>query len=272
MNPQPLPASAEKRKPKVVVVMPAYNAGRTLRMTYTDLPQDSVDMVILVDDGSTDDTVAIARELHLKLFLHDRNYGYGANQKTCYTEALRAGADIVVMVHPDYQYDPRLLPEVIRPIQDGRADVVLGSRLKSGSALSGGMPWWKYVSNRFLTGVENGVFGLRLSEYHTGYRAYRREVLETVNFQLNADKFIFDQEIMAQFVEAGFRIAEVPVPTRYFAEASSAGFLPSLRYGFGILWLVARYLAHRSSLWPQRQFQSLRSRYREVASTESRVT
>ncbi len=256
-------------KPKVVVVMPAYNAGRTLRMTYTELPQESVDMVILVDDGSTDDTVAVARELNLKLFLHDRNYGYGANQKTCYTEALRAGADIVVMVHPDYQYDPRLLPEIVKPIQDGSADVVLGSRLKSGSALSGGMPWWKYVSNRFLTGVENLVFGLHLSEYHTGYRAYRREVLETVNFQLNADKFIFDQEIMAQFIEAGFRIAEVPVPTRYFAEASSAGFVPSLRYGLGILWLMARYVAHRSALWPQRQFQSLRGRYRELSPTRT---
>lgn len=251
-------------QPKVVVVMPAYNAARTLRMTYMELPQDSVDMVILVDDGSTDDTVAIARELNLKLFLHDRNYGYGANQKTCYTEALRAGADIVVMVHPDYQYDPRLLPEILQPIQQGTADVVLGSRLKSGAALSGGMPWWKYLSNRFLTGVENTVFGLQLSEYHTGYRAYRREVLETVNFALNADKFIFDQEIMAQVVEAGFRIAEVAVPTRYFAEASSASFLASVRYGVGILWLVARYVLHRSGRWPQRQFQSLRHRYRAL--------
>jgi len=253
-------------RPKVVVVMPAYNAARTLRMTYMELPHDRVDMVILVDDGSTDDTVAVARELNLKLFLHDRNYGYGANQKTCYTEALRAGAEIVVMVHPDYQYDPRLLPDVIHPIQNGEADVVLGSRLKSGSALSGGMPWWKYVSNRFLTGVENVTFGLHLSEYHTGYRAYRREVLETVNFSLNADKFIFDQEIMAQIVEAGFRVAEVPVPTRYFAEASSAGFFPSLRYGMGILWLVMRYEAHRRKWLPQRQFQSLRGRYRELAS------
>ena len=260
----PAPVAVERQRPKVVVVMPAYNAGRTLRMTYTELPHEQVDMVILVDDGSTDDTVAVARELNLKLFLHDRNYGYGANQKTCYTEALRAGAEIVVMVHPDYQYDPRLLPEIIAPIQQGAADVVLGSRLKSGSALSGGMPWWKYVSNRFLTGVENTVFGLDLSEYHTGYRAYRREVLETVNFSLNADQFIFDQEIMAQIVEAGFRISEVPVPTRYFAEASSAGFVPSVRYGCGILWLVARYVAHRRGFWRQRQFQSLRNRYRQL--------
>jgi glycosyltransferase involved in cell wall biosynthesis len=252
-------------RPKVVVVMPAYNAARTLRMTYMELPHDSVDMVILVDDGSTDDTVAVARELTLKLFLHDRNYGYGANQKTCYAEALRAGADIIVMVHPDYQYDPRLLPELVHPIQRGEADVVLGSRLKSGSALSGGMPWWKYVSNRLLTGVENWIFGLRLSEYHTGYRAYRHEVLETVNFALNADKFIFDQEIIAQIVEAGFRIAEVPVPTRYFAEASSASFLASVRYGLGILWLMTRFVLHRSGRWPQRQFQSLRHRYRELS-------
>jgi glycosyltransferase involved in cell wall biosynthesis len=255
---------AAASRPKVVVVMPAYNAAQTLRMTYMELPHDSVDMVILVDDGSTDDTVAVARELNLKLFLHDRNYGYGANQKTCYAEALRAGAEIIVMVHPDYQYDPRLLPDLVHPIQRGEADVVLGSRLKSGSALSGGMPWWKYVSNRFLTAVENWVFGLQLSEYHTGYRAYRREVLETVNFALNADKFIFDQEIIAQIVQAGFRISEVPVPTRYFAEASSASFFASVRYGFGILWLVTRFLLHRSGRWSQRQFQSLRNRYRAM--------
>jgi len=258
-----------ERPPGVVVVMPAYNAGRTLRMTYKDLPHEHVDMVILVDDYSSDDTVAVARELNLNIFLHDRNYGYGANQKTCYTEALRAGAQIVVMVHPDYQYDPRLLPDVIAPIQRGEADVVLGSRLKSGSALSGGMPWWKYVSNRFLTGVENYVFGLHLSEYHTGYRAYRREVLETVNFTLNSDKFIFDQEIMAQIVEAGFRVAEVPVPTRYFAEASSASFLASSRYGLGILSLMGKYVLHRRGVMRQRQFESLRNRYR-AAGTEPR--
>jgi len=259
--------SGAERSPrsKVVVVMPAYNAARTLRMTYMELPQEKVDMVILVDDGSTDDTVRIARELKLRIFLHDRNYGYGANQKTCYREALRAGADIVVMVHPDYQYDPRLLPDLIRPIEDGAADVVLGSRLKGGSPLLGGMPWWKYVSNRFLTGVENRILGLRLSEYHTGYRAYRREVLETVNFAANSDSFIFDQEILTQIADARFRIGEVGVPTRYFAEASSVGLVPSIRYGCGILWLMARYVCHRRGLWVQRQFQSLRKRYREVS-------
>jgi glycosyltransferase involved in cell wall biosynthesis len=266
-----IPAANVGTRPKVVVVMPAYNAARTLRMTYMELPRDSVDMVILVDDGSTDDTVNVARALDLKLFLHNRNYGYGANQKTCYAEALRADADIVVMVHPDYQYDPRLLPDLVHPIQRGETDVVLGSRLKSGSALSGGMPWWKYISNRFLTGVENRVFGLHLSEYHTGYRAYRRQVLECVNFAANSDTFIFDQEIIAQIVEAGFRIAEVPVPTRYFAEASSASFLASVRYGLGILWLMGRYLLHSSGYWPQRQFQSLRSRYREFVSAAEKA-
>lgn len=257
-----VPATADK--PRVVVVMPAYNAGRTLHMTYMELPHERVDTVILVDDASSDDTVKVARDLKLKIFVHARNYGYGANQKTCYAEALKAGADVVVMVHPDYQYDPTLLPEIIAPIERGEADVVLGSRLKSGSALQGGMPWWKYISNRFLTGVENRTFRLRLSEYHTGYRAYTRQALETVNFRFNSDKFIFDQEIMAQFVDAGFRIEEVAVPTRYFPEASSASFLASSRYGLGILWLMARYLAHRSGLWRQKQFESLRARYSEV--------
>lgn len=244
-------------RPRVVVVMPAFNAGRTLQMTYRALPLDAVDMVILVDDASTDNTVAIARDLNLKLFLHDRNYGYGANQKTCYREALRAGAEIVVMVHPDYQYDPTLLPDVIRPIQNGEADVVLGSRLKAGAPLSGGMPWWKFIANRFLTKVENWAFGLNLSEYHTGYRAYSRRVLETVDFESNADQFIFDQEIIAQFVQAGFRIAEVPVPTRYFAEASSISFVAGVRYGLGILWLLGRFAMHRKNLWSQRQFEGL---------------
>src|SRR5688572_333807 len=195
---------------KVVVVMPAYNAAKTLHMTYADLPRDMVDLVILVDDGSSDATARIARDLGLELFVHNKNYGYGANQKTCYREALRAGADIVVMVHPDYQYDPTLLPEVIRPIRDGKADVVLGSRLLGGlHPMKQGMPWWKYIANRFLTGLENLAFGLQLSEYHTGYRAFRREVLEAVNLQMNSDKFIFDQEILAQIVNLKFRVAEV---------------------------------------------------------------
>jgi len=215
---------------KVVVVMPAYNAGRTLRLTYEELPKDTVSLVILVDDGSTDGTLEVARQLGLEIFVHNRNYGYGANQKTCYAEALRAGADVVVMVHPDYQYDPRLVPQLIDPIVRGEADVVFGSRLKSGSALAQGMPWWKYFSNRFLTNLENRTFDLSLSEFHTGYRAFRREVLETVNLALNSDGFIFDQEIVAQIVACGYRIAEIAVPTRYFPDASSASFSASTGY------------------------------------------
>ena len=249
------------REHKVVVVMPAFNAAKTLHMTYAELPQDVVDLVIVVDDGSSDETAKIARELGLELFVHNRNYGYGANQKTCYREALKAGADIIVMVHPDYQYDPTLLPEVIQPIERGEADVVLGSRLLGGDPMKQGMPWWKYVSNRFLTWLENAVFGLRLAEYHTGYRAYRREALEIVNLEMNSDNFIFDQEIMAQFVAAGLRVAEIPVPTRYFPAASSASFVQSSIYGLSIVWLLARYLLHRAGLARSRKFESLRRRY-----------
>ena len=252
-------------QPKVVVVMPAYNAARTLHMTYAELPHDLVDLVILVDDASSDKTAAIARELGLELFIHNRNYGYGANQKTCYREALRAGADIIVMVHPDYQYDPKLLPEIIQPIQEGKADVVLGSRLLGASPMQQGMPWWKFVSNRFLTWLENAVFGLKLSEYHTGYRAFRRAALELVNLDMNSDKFIFDQEIMAQMVELKLRFAEVPVPTRYFTEASSASFWQSSVYGCSILWLLLRYVIHHAGIFRQRQFESLTARYRDVA-------
>ncbi len=255
---------AETGAPKVVVVMPAYNAGRTLRMTYEELPKDAVSLVILVDDGSTDATLEVARQLGLEIFVHNRNYGYGANQKTCYAEALRAGAEIVVMVHPDYQYDPRLVPQIIEPILRGEADVVLGSRLKSGSALRQGMPWWKYVSNRFLTGLENRAFGLSLSEFHTGYRAFRREVLETVNFGANSDGFVFDQEIVAQVVAARFRIAEIAVPTRYFPEASSASFWASCVYGLRILSVLFWYTLHRGGLRRSRRFDSLRARYSKL--------
>jgi glycosyltransferase involved in cell wall biosynthesis len=257
-------------KPKVVVVMPAYNAAKTLHMTYADLPRDMVDLVILVDDGSKDETTRVARDLGLELFVHNRNYGYGANQKTCYREALRAGADIVVMVHPDYQYDPRLLPEIIRPIQEGHADVVLGSRLMGDHPMKQGMPWWKYYANRFLTGLENSAFGLKLSEYHTGYRAFRRNVLESVNLQMNSDKFIFDQEILAQIVSLNLRITEVPVPTRYFAQASSASFIASTRYGLSILWLLVRYTLHSKGLVRQRRFESLERRYHHGAMAAGR--
>lgn len=250
-----------KESPKVIVVMPAYNAAKTLHMTYADLPRDAVDLVIVVDDGSSDETARIARDLGLELFVHHRNYGYGANQKTCYREALKAGADIVVMVHPDYQYDPTLLPDIVRPIREGRADVVLGSRLMGASSMKQGMPWWKFIANRFLTELENWVFGLSLSEYHTGYRAFSRQVLESVNVQMNSDGFIFDQEIMAQIVDLRLRITEVPVPTRYFAQASSASFVQSSVYGVKILWLLARYVLHRSGVAKQRQFESLERRY-----------
>lgn len=232
------------RSSKVVVVMPAYNAGRTLRKTYEALPLDQVDLVLVVDDASQDNTTDVARELKLELIVHDRNRGYGANQKTCYDRALREGATIVVMVHPDYQYDPSLLPEMLRPIADGRADVVMGSRMMGQSAMKQGMPWWKFAGNRFLTALENLVIGLKLSEYHTGYRAFRREVLETVDYRANSDAFVFDQEILAQIAAAKFRVTEVPVPVRYFPEASSASFRQSVRYGLQILWLLLRHTLH----------------------------
>lgn len=262
-----LETAAPPPSPKVVVVMPAFNAEKTLRQTYTALPREKVSQIILVDDGSTDKTVEIARELGLGVFVHNKNYGYGANQKTCYIEALKAGADIVVMVHPDYQYDPTLLPEMIEPILRGETDIVLGSRLRGrqgASVVAAGMPWWKWLANRFLTKIENQVFGMKLSEYHTGYRAYTREVLETCYFQLNSDGFIFDQEIVAQAVAAQFRFAETEVPVRYFPEASSANFVHSCRYGCAILMLVFQFFLHRMHVFHFRKFTALRDRYRRM--------
>jgi glycosyltransferase involved in cell wall biosynthesis len=251
-------------KAKVVVVMPAYNAAKTLRLTYDAIPKDDVDHMILVDDASRDETLQIARELKLEVFVHGRNYGYGGNQKTCYTEALKAGADIVVMLHPDYQYDPTLLPNLVEPLKAGEADVVLGSRLMQGNVVEQGMPWWKFMGNRFLTGIQNRVMGHKLTEYHTGYRAFSRRVLEEVPFLLNSDNFVFDQEMLVQAMHLGFRIKEVPVPTRYFAEASSASFSASVVYGLSILWLLARYQLHRSSWINQRQFECFPARYRRA--------
>jgi glycosyltransferase involved in cell wall biosynthesis len=234
--------------------MPAYNAAKTLEDTYRGLAMDVVDEVILVDDVSRDETVDIAEKLGLKVVVHLQNRGYGGNQKTCYIEALKSGADVVVMVHPDNQYDSTLVPQMIQPLLDGTADIVLGSRLLSGTALSGGMPIWKYVANRFLTEVENAAFGLHLSEYHTGFRAYSRRLLETLPFLLNSDDFVFDQEIMAQAVSFGFRVAEVPVPTRYFPEASSVNFRRSVRYGLDVLRVVRKYTLHRLGVRRSPQF------------------
>lgn len=234
--------------PAIVVVMPAYNAARTLERTYQDIPHDLIERIILVDDVSRDETVEIARQLGLDVHIHQQNRGYGGNQKTCYEEALRAGADVVVMLHPDYQYDATRIGALVGPILAGRADMMLGSRLL-GDPLAGGMPWWKWISNRALTTLENLVFGIRLSEYHTGFRAYSRQVLETIPYQQNSDDFVFDQELVAQVVACGFTIGEIAVETRYFAEASSVGLRRSIVYGISTLRVVVRHALHRTGLF-----------------------
>ena len=239
---------------RVIVVMPAYNAAQTLERTYNDLSKEVVDKIILVDDVSQDETVEIARRLGLKVIVHVQNKGYGGNQKTCYLEALKDGADIVVMLHPDYQYDSTLVPELIRPIQEGRADMVMGSRFLSSKPLAGGMPIYKYISNRFLTTVENLILGQRLSECHTGFRAFSRRLLATIPFLLNSDKFVFDTETIAQAVAFGFEIAEIAVPTRYFKEASSVDFRNSIIYGLSTLWVMVKYLLNKWGLVRSNQF------------------
>jgi glycosyltransferase involved in cell wall biosynthesis len=236
--------------------MPAYNAEQTLERTYADIPPGLVDHVILVDDLSRDQTVEVATRLGLEVHTHSQNRGYGGNQKTCYDAALAAGADIVLMLHPDYQYDGARIPDLIAPITSGRADMVLGSRFL-GDPRAGGMPWWKYISNRFLTGIENRAFGLRLSEYHTGFRAYSRALLAGIPYHLNSDDFVFDQELVAQVVAASLAIEEIPVPTRYFAEASTVGFTRSIVYGLSTLGVVLRFLLHR---WGLRRSQQLTHR------------
>ena len=223
------------RGKKVVVVMPAYNASKTLRTTCAEIPMDIVDDIILVDDASRDETVAVAKELGLKTVVHPRNRGYGGNQKSCYKTALEAGADIVIMLHPDYQYTPKLVSAMAYILESGLYDVVLGSRILGGQALKGGMPFYKYVSNRFLTMAQNILMGAKLSEYHTGYRAFTRKVLETVPIERNSDDFVFDNQMLAQIVWFGFRIGEVSCPTKYFKEASSINFRRSVVYGLGVL-------------------------------------
>jgi glycosyltransferase involved in cell wall biosynthesis len=246
---------------KVVVVMPAYNAAETLERTYADIPHDLVDHIILVDDVSRDETVTIARRLGLEVVVHRQNLGYGGNQKTCYDRALEEDADVVVMLHPDYQYDATRIPDLVAPILAAERDLMLGSRFL-GDPLAGGMPRWKYVSNRFLTILENLAFGLRLSEYHTGLRAYSRHLLETIPYRLNSNDFVFDQELIAQVVAAGMgpRIGEIAVPTRYFEEASSVGFRRSVVYGLSTLRVVARFLLHRIGVRPSPKLRARRRR------------
>jgi glycosyltransferase involved in cell wall biosynthesis len=233
---------------KIVVVMPAYNAAKTIERTYQEIPLDLVDEVIVTDDASSDDTVNIARSLGLHTIVHDTNRGYGGNQKTCYAEALKLGADVVVMLHPDYQYTPALIPAMIGLITDGPFDVVLGTRVLGGRALMGGMPRYKYVANRLLTAAENLLLGAKLSEYHTGYRAFSREVLEALPLLENSDDFVFDNQMLAQIHLAGFEIGEVSCPAAYFEEASSINFRRSVRYGFGVLWVSIQGFLHRRGL------------------------
>jgi glycosyltransferase involved in cell wall biosynthesis len=255
--PTPPPGDETPRAKRVVVVMPAYNAAKTLERTYRDIPHEIVDKIILVDDVSKDDTVEVARQLGLDVIIHRQNLGYGGNQKTCYDAALEAGADAVVMLHPDYQYDATRIPQLVAPILAGERDLMLGSRFL-GDPLAGGMPRWKFISNRFLTGLENAAFGLHLSEYHTGLRAYSRRLLETIPYRLNSDDFVFDQELIAQVVAAGgLGVGEIAVPTRYFEEASSVGFRRSVVYGLSTLRVVGRYLLHRTGL---RRSAKLRAR------------
>lgn len=232
----------------VTVVMPAYNAAETLERTYAELPHDIVDHVILTDDASTDATAARARELGLTVLVHPENRGYGANQKTCYRQALATGADIVVMVHPDYQYSPRLVAAMASMIVSGHYDLVLGSRILGGRALANGMPLYKYVANRALTAAQNVICSAKLSEYHTGFRAYSRRLLSAIPFERNSDDFVFDNQLLVQALHHGFEIGEVSCPTRYFAEASSINFQRSVVYGLGVLRTAAAFRLHRAGV------------------------
>ena len=228
---------------KIIVVMPAYNAAQTLRMTYDEvMVHDIVDLVILVDDGSRDETVSIAKTLpDTVVYTHEKNRGYGGNQKSCYRLALEEGGDIIIMVHPDYQYTPKLIPAMASMIESGLYPCVLGSRILGGYALKGGMPIWKYAANRFLTFVENILLGAKLSEYHTGYRAFSRKLLQQLPLENNSDDFVFDNQMLAQIIWYGNTIAEISCPTKYFAEASSINFTRSVKYGLGCLWTALKF-------------------------------
>jgi glycosyltransferase involved in cell wall biosynthesis len=252
---------------RVVVVLPAYHAEKTLARTVRDIPRDVVDEVLLVDDDSRDHTVELARSLGLTVIQHPRNRGYGGNQKTCYRIALERGADIVVMLHPDYQYDPRLIPHFVDFIRNDYFDVMLGTRIRTRQeALAGGMPLYKYLANRLLTLVENLITGQNLSEWHTGMRAYRREVLETIRFEQNSEDFDFDTQVLFQIIEEGYRIGEIPVPVRYFPEASSIDFVRSLRYGWKTLATAFGFLLKK--IFTPNAIKPLRTRPFNAAGTE----
>lgn len=234
---------------KVVVVLPAYNAEKTLRQTCEEIPMDLVDELILCDDASKDNTAVLAREIGIHhVIVHEKNKGYGGNQKTLYLKALQLGADIVIMLHPDYQYTPKLIPSMVNIIGEDLYPVVLGSRILGKGARKGGMPWWKYIANRFLTFFQNMLVGYKLSEYHTGYRAFGRRVLETINFEENSDDFVFDNQMLSQIIYAGFDIAEVTCPTKYFEEASSINLQRSIKYGFGVLGVSFKHFWNRIGL------------------------
>jgi glycosyltransferase involved in cell wall biosynthesis len=241
---------------KIVIIMPAYNAERTLKKTLEDIPKVIVDKIILTDDCSRDNTIKIAQELGLTTITHEKNMGYGANQKTCYREALKANADIIVMLHPDYQYDPRVIPFAIGFITNGICDIIIGSRIRTrAETLAGGMPVYKYISNRVLTTFENIVLGQNLGDFHSGFRVYKREVLEQIDYSQNSNDFIFDTEFLAQAVFFGYRIGDIPIPTRYFSEASSINFQRSLKYGFGCLVVMGKYMLQKSGLIRFRFFE-----------------
>ena len=244
---------------KVAVVMPAYNAAKTLEKTVRELP-DLVDLTILVDDYSKDDTALLSQQLGVQTFVHDTNYGYGRNQQTCYREALAAGADIVVMVHPDYQYTPLLVSAMASMVASGVYDMVLASRILGGGALNGGMPFYKYVANRLLTGFQNLFLGVKLSEYHTGYRAFSRELLQTLPLSENSDDFVFDNQMIAQSVMFNFKIGEISCPTKYFEEASSINFKRSVTYGLGVLATTGEFVAHKLGLTTAARYSTGNSR------------
>jgi len=235
-------------KRKVVVVMPAYNASKTLDMTYNDIDRSLVDEIILVDDCSRDDTVDRAKRLPIKVVTHPKNMGYGANLKTCFREALKMGADIIIQLHPDYQYDPKQIGKMVKLLNAKEADMVLGSRILGGAALQGGMPVYKFLGNSLLGFIQNLAYGLNLSDYATGYKGYAGKALEAIPFEKNSDGFIFDEEINTQVVHFGFRLAQIPIPTKYFKEASTVNFITSLSYGIDILLLILKWFLHRTGI------------------------